>query len=295
MAGGGSPGLGDYILARVNVEESAFVMARRLAFQMGWDEDQALGKLTRFWHDSQAEEVAECEATDIAVWFKVDQTEAMRLLDALVNAKAVLELEDGRYRIRGNAKHIDNLKQRKEAAAIGGRKSGLVRAGKIPKDINDDEANASTEREANASTEAERLLEPRTEQNRAEQSKKNVPSPSRAPVFDLEEIYRGFPKRDGSMGKKRGMDLLRRQIKTPEDFENLRRAVDHYAQHVARHRAKDPGWCYSVQWSTFASPTSDGTWLDWVEPDSSPTRPQRKLLTPEEIAQLEAGGAYGGT
>lgn len=165
----GAAGLGD-ILARVNVEESAFVMARRLSFHMGWEEDLALGKLTRFWHDSQAEEIAECEAADIAVWFKVEPKEAERLLGVLVEAKTVIELGQGRYRIRGNAKHIDALKQRKDAAAQGGRKSGMVRSGIIPKKNTDDEAHASTHASTKPEVSLEASGEPRTEQSRAEQN-----------------------------------------------------------------------------------------------------------------------------
>jgi hypothetical protein len=154
---GGAGVLGVSNVARVNVEESAFVMARRLAFHMGWDEDLALGKLTRFWHDSQAEEVAECGESDIAIWFKVPPEEAGKLVAALLDAKALAGAGGNSYRIRGNSSHIERLKTRREAASKGGKRSWESRVG---------EANG----EANATADAQLPGEPRTEQSRAEQS-----------------------------------------------------------------------------------------------------------------------------
>jgi hypothetical protein len=201
-------------VARVNVEESAFVMARRLAFSMRWDEDAALGKLARFWHDSQAEEVAECDKTDIAIYFRCSIDETESLIEALLDAKTIKEQPNGRYLIRGNDKHIANLKERRESARIGGLKSGrmrqknlnqkgseayeaLVEASASTKTKQVLQASASTKTkqvlQASASTGAsnkcEVVLEPRTEQNRAEQSRTEQNN-NKSTNVDFAEVFR---------------------------------------------------------------------------------------------------------
>lgn len=110
-------------MARVHVEDSALVMAKRLAGRMGWEEDLALGRLIRFWHDTQAIEQEACEAGELAVYFKVPVTETRILTEALIVATVTEPIEDGRYRIRGNAGHIQNLRSYRERGSKGGKET----------------------------------------------------------------------------------------------------------------------------------------------------------------------------
>lgn len=71
--------------------------------------------------------------------------------------------------------------------------------------------------------------------------------------YDLEPLYQRYPRKEG---KARGMTSLRGQIKTPEDLASLERAVDAYAQHVAKNRVEPR---YVMQFATFA-----GRWREWI-------------------------------
>jgi hypothetical protein len=165
-------------MARVNIEESAFVMAQRLGHVMGWDEDQTLGKLARFWRDSQAEEMHTCSSEDLAIWFRIhDEKRISMLIVGLLKAKTIEPLETGSYLIRGNQGHIDRLKQRREAASSGGKKSSAIR--KTP-----NEPNAQADAQANATPDAQVLGQVRTEQSSSEQSKDT-------PAFSADEALEG--------------------------------------------------------------------------------------------------------
>lgn len=141
-------------MARVSIEERAAVAAKKVARLMGWTKTETIGSLYCLWHDSQELEQTTCTTDDIALWMEVDETEIDNLVPALVNAKFIEFQDDGTYLICGNEKHIENLRQRREAAREGGLRSGEVRALKAsakPKN----EALASNKIEANASTETQ--------------------------------------------------------------------------------------------------------------------------------------------
>lgn len=103
-------------------------------------------------------------------------------------------------------------------------------------------------------------------------------APPRAPAFDFEKIYMAYPRKEG---KKRGLELCLRQIKTPDDYLKLERAV---ARYVAKLRAEGTAPQYVKQFSTFMS-----SWTDWLDQDAGkvrlhePPRPQPKPPEPEFI------------
>lgn len=134
-------------------------------------------------------------------------------------------------------------------------------------------------------------LQDKTGQDRTGRKKNNGTSLKGAmPVFDFEAPYRGFPKRDAGkgMGKSAGMRSIRRQVNASEDYSRFCTAVDNYARFVAAKRKADPSWCYSVQWSTFCSPTSDTTWVDWVEVERPDAVDSPKSGTQDERAASRA-------
>lgn len=77
-------------------------------------------------------------------------------------------------------------------------------------------------------------------------------------VFDFDIPYRAYPKK---IGKKKGIDVCKRQIKTEEDFKALCQSVQKYAKYCA---GKDPQ--YIKHFSTFM-----GEWRDWLDPETGRT------------------------
>lgn len=134
-------------MARVNIEERAAAAAKKVAREMNWTRAEAVGRLYFFWHDSQELEQTTCTKDDIAMWMDLSEVDNAALSSCMVRAGFLREIDGATFEIVGNAKHIENLRQRREAAAIGGIRSGEVRAMKAAT-----KASAPTEIEANAST-----------------------------------------------------------------------------------------------------------------------------------------------
>lgn len=75
-----------------------------------------------------------------------------------------------------------------------------------------------------------------TEQNITEQNNNAQSSHvEHAAVFDLESIYREYPRKEG---KTRGMKLLAGKMKTQEDFDKFCMAVRNYASKVKREKTE---------------------------------------------------------
>jgi hypothetical protein len=82
---------------------------------------------------------------------------------------------------------------------------------------------------------------------------------------DFEGLYQGYPRKKG---KDKGMQVCRKQIRTPVDFEDLRRAIANYAAEV---RGKDPQ--YTKYFSSFME-----CWRDYVVVDEPPPPPIDELM-----------------
>jgi uncharacterized protein YdaU (DUF1376 family) len=74
-------------------------------------------------------------------------------------------------------------------------------------------------------------------------------------TLDYESLYAKYPRH---AGKAKGMEICRREITAPEQYELLSRAVDSYAAEARRER-KEPK--FILLWQTFMS----GRWLDYVD------------------------------
>lgn len=99
-------------------------------------------------------------------------------------------------------------------------------------------------------------------------SKKSTPAPSGAEVhFDFESIYALYPNRKG---KKRGMEICRREILTSEDFFKLRTAVENYAREC---QGREPQ--YIKHFSTFMN--------NWRDYEPSTGVGSVRLLDPAEV------------
>jgi ribosomal protein S15P/S13E len=87
---------------------------------------------------------------------------------------------------------------------------------------------------------------------------------------DLEAAYKNYPRK---MGKKKGMQKLQRQIKTPEQYANLCKAINNYALHCEKSQTDQQ---YIKHFSTFV-----GEWEDWIE------LPDDAIVKTEEEKMLE--------
>lgn len=151
-------------MARVSIEVRAAAAAKKLARAMGWTRTDAIGRLYYFWHDSQELEQTHCTFSDIVLWMDIDRDAENDIVPAMIEAGFISEDGD-RFLICGNDKHIENLKQHREAAKRGGQRSGEVRALNAVKRLpQQNEASASTDRfekiEAYGSTESQVPVEP---------------------------------------------------------------------------------------------------------------------------------------
>lgn len=88
-----------------------------------------------------------------------------------------------------------------------------------------------------------------TEQNKTEQNKYTL-----AQSFDFASVYEIFPRK---VGKQKGLGILRRSVKTPEDFVLLTHAVKKYRDHVAQEQTEAR---YIKHFSTWAT-----SWRDWCD------------------------------
>jgi hypothetical protein len=119
------------------------------------------------------------------------------------------------------------------------------------------------------------LTNERTE--RTDRTNEPPPAP-RAPALDFEEAYRLYPRKEG---KKRGLEICGRQIKTAEGLQQLLGAIRKYSAHL---RANGTEPKFVKHFDTFM-----GSWTDWIDPDAGkvrvlePPRPQAKPPEPEFI------------
>jgi hypothetical protein len=86
--------------------------------------------------------------------------------------------------------------------------------------------------------------------------------PRRSSTLDLERVYELYPRK---LGRKKGLQKCKAQIRTQVQFESLLAAVANYAAYVAGSDEK-----FIKHFDTFM-----GCWEDWIDPPYKAT-PQRK-------------------
>lgn len=101
----------------------------------------------------------------------------------------------------------------------------------------------------------------------------NISSRSEKPKFDFETPYQKYPRK---LGKKKGIEKIKREIKTEQRYNLFCQAVNNYALYV-EHEAVESK--YIKHFSTFV-----GCWEDWIT-YQRPLGPVDII----EIATLEAG------
>lgn len=112
-------------MARVTIDDSAFIGAKLVARKTDWTEAEALGRLCLLWRDSQALERTEATIEDIAFWMQLGPGDDETLASILIDAGFISPLDDGEnFIIVGNKKHIDNIHNAKENARKNGHLGG---------------------------------------------------------------------------------------------------------------------------------------------------------------------------
>lgn len=106
-------------------------------------------------------------------------------------------------------------------------------------------------------------------------------SPSKPPrskeqaSFDLEAVYAEYPRKEG---KAEGMALCAQKVKTPEQYEQLKRSVMNYRDLCRREKKERQ---HILMFSTFMGPQE--RWLDYAEAPANGARasphPSRKVFT----------------
>lgn len=74
---------------------------------------------------------------------------------------------------------------------------------------------------------------------------------------ELEKVYEIYPRKEG---KQRGMSIVRRDIRTPDDLDRVRSAISRYRDHIAKEGTEKR---YVKHFSTFMS-----SWRDWLDPET---------------------------
>ena len=82
--------------------------------------------------------------------------------------------------------------------------------------------------------------------------------------INLEKVYDAYPLKKG---KSKGMDKLRKQIKTKSDLQKLEKAVENYKRSVEKDRRLGFKELNYKHFSTFV-----GEWMDWVTWEEKPSR-----------------------
>jgi hypothetical protein len=88
------------------------------------------------------------------------------------------------------------------------------------------------------------------------------PQPPKKPIvgFDLEALYKMYPRKEG---KTRGLAKLHAQIKTQEDYDQLKQAIHNYTSGLISTEKE-----FIKHFSTFAN-----CWRDYLE--AEPTKPKQ--------------------
>lgn len=85
----------------------------------------------------------------------------------------------------------------------------------------------------------------------------SIKSVSEISKSDLEEVYQGYPRKQG---KSEGLRRLKAQIKTKDDLASLGVAIQNYRDHLAKSGTEAK---YVKQFSSFVT-----DWKDWLDPNN---------------------------
>lgn len=96
--------------------------------------------------------------------------------------------------------------------------------------------------------------------------------PQPLPSFDFEAVYAKFPRR---IGKKTGIEKLKKSVTTQDKYELLMQAVENYARLMSSTEEQ-----YIKHFSSWVS-----VWMDWI-PEDATISSQQELLSIDDITSI---------
>lgn len=270
-------------MARINIEEQWWTDPRREALtKLIGDELMADGAAIRLWRLAQEYWKRNAEPIPNYVF------EYVRFSSELVRAGLALVRGSSVY-VRGSSNAFEWMIKNKEKASKAGLKSAESRKLK--------HGSAQPRSAPSAASEGPPELgpnKPRTKFNLAEPSSSSSLSSSSSSSnsnkeyigrsddrpdthkYDFEEVYKSYPKRLGDQRKAKGLSVLKRSVKTQQDFEAFKKSVENYAIHVRREGKERTE--FVKQFGTFANEI----WREWIDINPlttsiAPTLPRKSI------------------
>lgn len=106
-------------MVRLVIEDKAWGDPRlkRLAVELSVTKEEALARLLTLWHGSQSEDLVDCDANELRVWYDIGRDEVDGLVAALLKARYLkASTIDGRWTIAGNQTALRQKRKRSERA-----------------------------------------------------------------------------------------------------------------------------------------------------------------------------------
>ena len=111
-------------MARLTVDEEVWQDILSVAVKLRVSKHLVSGPLFDLWHNSQRLKITHVDKDsffDLCEIEEEDNDYKDKLFNHFIKKRFILEDEDGRYRIRGNQKHIDGIEAKRQNGRKGGR------------------------------------------------------------------------------------------------------------------------------------------------------------------------------
>jgi hypothetical protein len=238
-------------MARINIENGLFQDQRfiNLVIKLG-DIDKAIGCLVRSWILAQKWYLKPEK-------FIPEQNWAEQHIPEDIITCGLAERIGNLIKVKGIDEQFSWLTQRFNA----GIKSGLTRSG------NRQNERPLTDVDGREPLTLSPSLSLSLNSKKKNKQKKKPPLDSLA-EFDFEKLYAEYPRK---IGKKKGMQICAREVKSEEDFLQLERAIKNYAAHVLGKEIR-----FVKHFSSFMA-----EWQDWAKVDVKDWGP----LLPRRVTQ----------
>lgn len=251
-------------MARINIDDELYsdVRFRTLIRKLG-DEDKAIGMLVRFWFAAQ-QYWADGQKLIPHKLFEADGLGPLLEVD-------LAEIRDGGVYAKGATERFEWYRAKCEQA----RSAIKQRWARIKADTNRNTSVYDT------NTERIRWVNPPVPvpdpvidliPQEADTAVTTKPSEPSAPRFDFESIYVHYPRK---AGKKQGIEKAKRQVKTREQFDNLKRAIQRYAAYCVEKKLAPE---YIRYFSSFMT-----AWEDWLEEGAGGVATQASRLNLDDL------------
>ena len=248
------------IMARITVEEKVLAEGRlhTLADYLGVSSHTAIGLLVYLWHDSQELRCAVATSSELESWcrwreFKLCYQDIMQVPDlraGLELAGYISKISENKYKIHGNEKHIDSLERYYDGVVNGGK----IRASKAKRGKDGRYKTKPASRPARAGKHPPAQAGPASSAIQYNSIQNNTEKNIYSSKFNFDLIYDLYPKK---VGKKKGLEKCRSQIKTQEQYDNLHKSVERYKKHCIDEKTESQ---FIKHFSTFMN-----SWEDWIE------------------------------